>query len=436
MLLELTANLVEAFLCIHFLIGSFDGRCKLLGPASVYMIGIIGFTAVVTALNRITGYEGVLGLIYAVYLTVFSLIFLRGALIKKLFISILTNICLISTAAVSSNVLSAIFKNDPMKMYSEHSLERLVFMVTGIALLAYVLAFLSRFTGGKKESLSTKEWALILSVLAISFLVMAALHTVILDSEASKEYTDLLLASEIGIVFINILCLYITAGLNEMRKREEQLITDKRRSEYGQKYAQAVKEQYEQTRRLRHDIKQYAAAMQALIKSGKLSEAERLAEMQTENLSKIETVINVENDFLNAILNSKLTFAKSKGIDVICSIENGISAADDIDLCNLIGNLLDNAICAAEKCDAEARLIEIEISSVGRKLTVIVRNSIQASVLAENPGLKSTKADNAQHGFGIKTVKYITEKYNGNYDFYEEGSMFISRVELRSEDNN
>lgn len=91
------------------------------------------------------------------------------------------------------------------------------------------------------------------------------------------------------------------------------MIIDKRRSEYSQKYAQIIKEQYEQTRRLRHDMKQYSAALLALIKDRKLESAEAFAEKQTENLSHIETVINVDNDFLNAILNSKLSFAKSNG---------------------------------------------------------------------------------------------------------------------------
>ena len=180
-------------------------------------------------------------------------------------------------------------------------------------------------------------------------------------------------------------------------------------------------------------MKQYSAALLALIKDRKLELAEAFAEKQTESLSQIETVINVDNDFLNAILNSKLSFAKSNGVDVLCSVENNISGIEDIDLCNLIGNLLDNAISAAEKCDSESRLIEVKITSIGSRLVVIVRNSIYASVLNDNPELKSTKQDASEHGFGVKTIKYIAEKYNGTFDFFEEGLTFISRVELHKE---
>lgn len=433
MILELAANLCESFLCIHFIISSFDRKCRILSLKVTYIVGTISMAAIVTFLNLTTEYEGLLGLIYTVFHITFSVFFLRGTFLKKVFISVLTNICLISTAAVSGNILSAIFKNNPMKMYTEHSFERFVFMIVGIALLAYILTIFSHFTRGKKESLNVKEWVLILSVLVISFLIIATLHIIILDSETINEHINLLIASEIGIMLINILCLYITANLNETHKREEQLLIDKRRNEYSQKYAQTIKEQYEQTRRLRHDMKQYAAAMHALIKGGKFSEAANLAEKQSENLSRIETLINVENDFLNAILNSKLSYAKSKEIDVFCSIENNISGIEDIDLCNLIGNLLDNAIFASEKCEPESRMVEIKISSAGSKLVMIVKNNIKDSVLKENPELKSTKTDSAEHGFGIKTIKYIAAKYNGKFDYYEEDLTFVSRVELHKE---
>ena len=255
MILELAVNIFEAFLCAHFVIRSFNGKCRVLESKSVHIIGTVGLAAVVTTLNQITEYEGVLGLIYAAFLIVFSLIFLRGTFLKKFFISLLTLVCLASTASVSGNILFTIFKNDPMKIYTEHTFERFAFMVIGAALLMYVLAIFSRFTGDKKDSLKPKEWVLILSVLGISFLIIVALHVIILDGATTNGHINLLMVSEIGIVFINIICLYITVNLNETHKREEQLIIDKRRSEYSQKYAQIIKEQYEQTRRLRRTNK-------------------------------------------------------------------------------------------------------------------------------------------------------------------------------------
>ncbi len=340
---------------------------------------------------------------------------------------------MIGTAALTANVLFAIFKNDPIIIYTEHSFERFLFMVTGIGLFGYVLAILTKFTSRTKESLNAKEWALILSVLAISSLIIGAIHIVILNGDTDRSNIILLTASEVGIIFINILCLSITSSLNETHKREESLLFDKKRNEYSQRYAESIKEQYDQTRRLRHDMKQYVASMAALIKGKKYDAAEEFAEKQAETLSSVETVVNVENDFMNAILNTKLTLAKTKGIDVICSVERDISGIEDIDLCNLLGNLLDNAICAAEKCDLESRLVEVKISAVGSRVIILVKNSIPCSVLKYNPELCSTKPTSEEHGFGVKTIKSIAEKYNGKVDFFEEGLTFICLAELYRE---
>lgn len=427
---ELSASLFETFFCIHFIIRSFNGKVKITGLKSTYAIGILGMTAAVTVMNRITIYEGLLGFIYVILFFTFSVIFLQGAFWKKVFISIITVVCLISTSAISGNVLLTIFKEEPLDIYTGPSLERFIFIVMGVALNAYVFAFVQRFTSGRDYFLKPKEWSLVLSVLGISFFVIALIQNVMFNIDSNQTPLYLLMVVELGIVIINVLCLYVITNLNETHRREEELLVEKKRIEYSQKYTQDIGEQYEQTRRIRHDMKQYAVTMLSLVQENKFNAVEELAQKLALDTAKNETVIQVHNDILNAILNTKLSYAKSLGINVFCSVENDISGIEDIDLCNLLGNLLDNAITAAENCDNELRLIEVSISTCGSRLIITVKNSIQASVLNVNAKLKSTKSNPDEHGFGIKSIKSIAEKYNGTTDFYEEGLTFISRIEL------
>lgn len=131
---------------------------------------------------------------------------------------------------------------------------------------------------------------------------------------------------------------------------------------------------------------------------------------------------------MNAILNSKLSIAKSKGIEVLCSSSSNIDGINEYDLCNLIGNMLDNAIEAATK--TKNAIVEVSIISDKHRLMIKVSNSIDKSVLNNNPTLKTSKSCPAFHGFGTRSIKSIAEKYGGNADFYEEGLTFICRVEL------
>ncbi len=428
-LLELISNLLESFLCIHFIINSFDAKTKKYNSRVVYVIGTLGMTVVVSALNKITLYEGLLGLFYVFFFFIFSVLFLRGTVQKKIFISILTNICLISTAALSGNFLSVIFDNHS-QLFAGQTLERFIYMVIGISLAAYVFAILLRFTNSKKEALNAKEWVLILSVLVISSMVIAVIHIIILNDEIRGEHISWLMSSELGIIFINILCLYITVDLSETHKHEERLILENKRTEYSQKYVQTVKEQYEQTRSLRHDMKQYCAALDGLIADKKYDEARQLISDNYKVISHTEVIVDVGNDFVNSILNAKLTLAKSLGVDVICSAEKDLSGIESADLCNLIGNLLDNAIEAAQNCEPEKRSIELNISSSNSRLNITIRNSICYSVLKYNPKFATTKADSSEHGFGIKTIKSIAEKYGGTTDFYEENLIFVCRITM------
>ena len=424
---ELAATLCEAFLAIYFIISSFNNKCKTLNIKATYLIGTVGMAAVVSLLNNFTLYEGILGFIYFVCFFAFAFVFLHGSILKKLFISILTNVCLISVALIVGNALTIFTKNEPMKIYSEHCIERFLYIVISMAVLAYIFKILLNFTGGGRELLQVKEWVLILSVLGISFFVIAVIHITMLDGEINN-HNGLLMVSELGIVIINILCLYITTNLNETHKREEKLLLEKRQSEYSQKYAEAVRTQYQEIRGIRHDMKQHLAAIGGLQREGKYDAATKYVRDISNSIEQLEMFMDVGNDFVNAILNSKLSIAKTKGIEVLCNSSSVVDGVNEYDLCNLIGNILDNAIEAAEKTDNA--VVEVSILSDKHKLMITVANSISQLVLSGNSTLKTTKSESELHGFGVKSIRAIAEKYNGSVDFYEEDMTFFCRVIL------
>lgn len=99
-------------------------------------------------------------------------------------------------------------------------------------------------------------------------------------------------------------------------------------------------------------------------------------------------------------------------------------------MCNLLGNILDNAIenCSASP-DAHKSII-CNFSGDEYKIMIYVSNTIEKSVLSENHSLKTSKSRLQGHGYGIKTIKQIAEKNNGSADFYEKDNMFVCCVML------
>ncbi len=280
-----------------------------------------------------------------------------------------------------------------------------------------------------KLSLTKNEWFLILITFVFSFTTIAIIHIAQIYYDIPREATILMLFAEICAVILFVASFYIILALSKSNKESEELHILKQQNEYRQQYAKNVKMQYDEIRQIRHDMKQSYIIINSLITDKKYNEATEYINSHISITGKSEILIDVHNDFVNAILNSKLTYAKSIGIDVICSSTSNIHGIEDADLCSLLGNMLDNAIEACEKCTGE-KLIEASITIRENKCCILVSNSVESDILKDNKALKTTKKDFDNHGFGVKSIRTISEKYGGVANFYQERNMFNCQVVL------
>lgn len=420
---ETIVSLFESCVVIHFICAFLKHDFKTVRGKIVYIIGVIIDFAAVIILNSITVYEGLLGIIYILVYLIFSSIFLKGEFLQKIFTSFLTNIILVCTGLIVSGIISTVYRDNLSEIYDYKSFLRMVSMLINQLLLICVYNLVLKY---KVSMLKKKEWHLILSVLGISFVSLALIHFTIINSSIETEYTKFIVIAEFGIIILNIVCFYMTYALNRSNSEAENLRVQKQQEEYRTQYSENIRSQYEEIRRIRHDMKQNLAVISALYKEGKYKEAGEYIDKISYNLAKLEMFIDVGNDFINAILNSKLSIAKEHGIEVLCVSSSNMRGVEDTDLCNLLGNMLDNAIEAAGKCNNS--LIEVSINSDDDKIHVMISNSIKESVLKNNCDLVSTKDDDNTHGYGIKTIKSIAEKYSGIANFYEDKNMFYCQV--------
>lgn len=426
-LFEFAVNLFESLLISYFICSFMNLNLKTRKGRIICISGGIIFSALVIIMNRLMIYEGLWGIVYIAEFFIFELICLKGSVLRKLFVALLVNIISISVNACVTSIISAALGNDINQIYTEKTLWRFITIIIVQLLLVYIYEVILKIAVKSEFTLKPKEWALILSVFLVSSVSIAFIHmTQISMAAESAVSSKLLLASEIGIVVTNVVCFYMMSALSKSNQETTELRIYRQQQEYQLQYAESTRKQYEEIRRIRHDVKQNFAVISALQKEGKYSEAIEYANKCTDNLSKMEVLIDVGNDFVNAILNAKISLAKEKNIEVICSASKNIADIEDVDLCSLLGNMIDNAIDACEKCDESNRLIEINIVSDEYRLLVTVSNTIAAPVL--EGGLKTSKPNPEMHGCGIKMIKSIAKKYNGKVDFYEEDNLFECQV--------
>ncbi len=426
---EVIVNFLESFIMFYFICGFLKHDFKTPKGKLVFVLGGIFKAVLTTLVNLITLYDWWVGFISFGGLLAISCVLLKGEIMVKLFAAAISDVVVIISSNFVTAVLSVTLKSTPMQLFTMQGWYRVLGVLMCQTLNLLLCSLILKFVSKTIFSLKKKEWILVISVFFISILSFGAIQVALNEAKLSETTSLMLMMCEIGLLVLDIICLYITISLNQSNRTAEKLKLKEQQFKHEIQYAESVRSQYQEIRRIRHDIKQQLSTVSGLQFEGKYDEAQKYISEVTNEIEQIEIFMDVGNDFVNAILNSKLSIAKSKGIEVLCNFSGKVEGINEYDLCNLIGNVLDNAIEAAENAGDNA-VIEVSMFSDKHKMIFTVSNSILKSVLSSNPKLKTAKDKPELHGFGVKTIKTIAAKYDGNVDFYEENLVFFCCVLL------
>lgn len=208
---------------------------------------------------------------------------------------------------------------------------------------------------------------------------------------------------------------------------------DRRIAEYQNdlitKHCDEVQNIYKTMRGWRHDYHNHIQALLALI--GNEEKTREYLLRLNDDLTTVDTVLKTGNVMVDAILNSKLSLIKSRKIAVNAkAVVPARLQVSEIDLCVIIGNLLDNAMEACLKQEEESdRFIRIFIGVMKGQLYLSVTNSTGGEIRKEGKRYLSTK-DSPSHGFGLMRVDRIAEKYDGYVNRQHEKGVFATEVLL------
>lgn len=212
-------------------------------------------------------------------------------------------------------------------------------------------------------------------------------------------------------------------------------LVDKRIASYQNdlmtKHYNEVQNIYKQMRGWKHDYHNHIQAMKAYLALGKYEDMNDYLNGLDKDLTNIDTVLKTGNIMVDAILNSKLSLAASQGININAkaAVPKNLQVAD-IDLCVIIGNLMDNAMGAAAKIEnPEDRFIRVYIREMKEQFYVSITNSTAGKVKRTSQGYISTKTG-INHGFGLKRVDNIVDKYNGFINRQSEEGVFATEIIL------
>lgn len=191
-----------------------------------------------------------------------------------------------------------------------------------------------------------------------------------------------------------------------------------------------VDNMYRQIRGWRHDYRNHIQTMKAYAASEDWEAVKRYLDLLDDDLMTVDTVIKTGNPMTDAILNSKISLAKAKDIQVIADAHIPVKLkSSEIDLCCIIGNLFDNAIEASMKLPQEQRQIRVYMDMKNTQLYISFTNFTAGKKMKkEGTRFRSTKGKD--HGFGLIRIDTIVERLEGYISRNSEDGAFTTEILL------
>ena len=169
---------------------------------------------------------------------------------------------------------------------------------------------------------------------------------------------------------------------------------------------------------LKHQIERFS-------KKGSFSQEES---KELESMIDIyDTNVKTGNDVLDLIIKEKSLLCQKKNIKLKCYADcSKLNFITETDLYNLFGNALDNSIEAVSKInDYDKRRINLIVKNMMSFVSINIENYFEGHIELDKHGIPKTTKNNVQyHGFGMKSIKLIINKYHGNLKIVTDGDIF------------
>ena len=191
-----------------------------------------------------------------------------------------------------------------------------------------------------------------------------------------------------------------------------------------------VENMYTRMRFWRHDYRNHIQTLKAYAAAGEYEKLKSYLDELETDLAAVDTVIKTGNAMADAILNSKISLARAKHIEVRADAHIPLKlTTSDVDLCVILGNLFDNAIEASLRLPEDKRLIRIYMDMKNTQLYISFTNFTAEGKREKIAGrFRTTKGEG--HGFGLVRIDDIVARCDGYISRNSEEGAFTTEILL------
>ena len=409
---EVFVNIFQAFAITFYLIkclGVKEGKNR----KCAYITGVIVTVLYLEIMNRIIFFESVGVLIYLVVSLAFSAVFLCGNVVQKIMYNVVMMVAIVCAAMLGAGIVGVIKGTDFLKVGQYGESSRYISLVLTQVILCIFFYMIIKFKTMNEHM--DNRYMMVLSIVPVVSVIICCL--IVYQENKSESiralYTLIAVVGIITVNIINMVLMSIERKVYEHNTEEELLVEAYRQKE---KDIQGIIELQERYSKYKHDEKNILSLISDLADKGEMQKIKNITQKYTGEQSVEKEVICSSNVVLNYLLNRK----------ILGNVEESIA---DIDMYVILENLIDNAMEASLKTDKPE--IYVMICRTEDTLSFNIGNSVMNGIKEINTDTQTTKEDSRKHGYGLKNIKDVVDKYNGEISYEMRRPDYIMcRVEL------
>lgn len=351
----------------------------------------------------------------------------RGSILRKIIAAVVAREL---TTFVNTAVLfgcSLLLQESVASFIQQQDIAR----IATVLLTKILYFFVGKILNGllfERKNLVNWQWIVIGCSLVFSTVAGKTLITLSRDFPGIQMQEQKLMLLCVSCIWLMCLIMYFVVqqmSKDNQTKLEYELMKEKEK--YSKESMEIIKRSNEELREFKHDLKNYLLHLQEAMETMPQSEMAKVWEKINQKIEDVQTLIQTGNSYVDSMINTKITLARSEKVDVKCTILSKMEGIDDLEFCSVFGNLMDNAIEAERKVIEKKEIIIFVEEKMGY-LRLEIQNKIEKSVLNENSSLNTTKKDTSSHGIGHKSIKRTMQKVGGALKYYETGDLFCAEA--------
>ncbi len=424
--LESILHLFE-YLTLYFLFSQvFEHRFKISYMSFFVVLVLVGFNVSMEVFLGLVTIQSFFVKLSAIMIAL-SIIFrgkLRSLFILFILAFIIISVCDMLVIACATLVLdmdSAIIIQNPYLRLLLGLLSRSIFF-----LVAQFLIRKFRDINGFDQK---KFFQLIVILLINAAFIVLAGDIYFQNKSAFSNDVGFMMGILIGIFLLSYLVLKMTDDLisYSMKEHDWELQED----EYQRQifYIKNLEGINKQMKSLRHDFNHHIGCLHGMLEHGNVESARNYAEDLVNQAEQFNVAFSTGNIGISSLLSAKHQIMRDEKIPFVCSIDvPDKMSIKPIDISIILGNALDNAIEANGLLSEESKGIELRAYIEMEHLVLKVKNRYIENRIQED--LSTTKSDESNHGYGLKNIQFVVEKYSGIMRIDREDHVFLLNIAL------